>query len=157
MNSRPAQPLDSSSDRYSSSCLIPTPATYTQYRPCEQASTSTTYSSTFTYTVGRPGKTSTVDLVETITRTKSTTAPFPTACPAADNVSLRLYHLGHNNWDTRKDNRVLQVDYVASDRTAWERGCGTGVCFHFLFASIGFFASIGPASHESRLKYSPTS
>ena len=73
-----------------SSCLIPTPATYTQYRVCEQASTSTTVSTTLTYTVGRPGKTSTVDLIETETLTKSTSAAFPTACPAADNVSLAL-------------------------------------------------------------------
>ena len=72
------------------SCYIGPAETYTQYRPCEQAPTTTTYSSTFTITVGKPGA-KTVTFTETFTNTrlKYATAPYPSTCPDADRVSCR--------------------------------------------------------------------
>ncbi|KAF2823107.1 hypothetical protein CC86DRAFT_469666 [Ophiobolus disseminans] len=87
------------------SCYVGPAETYTQYRVCEQASTTTTYSTTLTYTFGKPGA-QTVTFTQTSTKTKLkyTTAPYPSTCPEADGI-----------------------DYVASDHSQWERGCKTGI------------------------------
>jgi hypothetical protein len=68
------------------SCYVGPGETYTQYRDCEQISTMT-YSTTLTYTVGKPGA-ETVTFTETSTKTKLkyATAPYPSTCPEADRV-----------------------------------------------------------------------
>jgi hypothetical protein len=105
------KPLPSYVQQYSTaavskacSCYVGHGETYTQFRSCEPTST-TTYSTTLTYTVGVPGK-ETVTFTGTSTRTKLkyTTAAYPSNCPDADGI-----------------------DYVASDHSLWDRGCKTGV------------------------------
>ena len=73
------------------SCFVGPAETYTQSRVCEQASTTTTYSTTLTYTVGKPGA-ETVTFTETSTKTKLkyATAPYPSTCPDADGVRILL-------------------------------------------------------------------
>jgi hypothetical protein len=105
------KPLPSYVQQYSTSavskacsCYVGPGETYTQFRSCEPTSTRT-YSTTLTYTVGVPGK-ETVTFTETSTRTKLkfATAAYPSTCPEADGI-----------------------DYVASDHSQWDRGCKTGV------------------------------
>ena len=86
------------------SCIVDYINTYTQYQNCER-SVNVFTTTTLKWTTGKPGrKTRTYTYTDTHTKAKSTTAAYPKACPAADNV-----------------------DYVATDHTVWERGCNTGL------------------------------
>ena len=86
------------------SCIVTSVRTDTIYRPCEPKTYSTSYT-TLTFTTGKPGKqTITYTYTDTSTIYESTTAPFPTACPEANDV-----------------------DYVGSDLSTWERGCDTAL------------------------------
>lgn len=82
------------------SCIINSIYTDTFYGRCEGFTTNTMWT-TITWVTGQPGtSTVTYELTETTVVEAMTTAPFPTACPQADNV-----------------------DYVGSDRSIWGRGC----------------------------------
>jgi hypothetical protein len=71
------------------SCYVGPGATYTQYRNCEQASTTRRVSTTLTETVGVPGaETVTYTGTSTKTKLKHTTAPYPSTCPDADQVCI---------------------------------------------------------------------